>query len=131
LKSKPVFTYNLLSLERFRWAGNTALAPGKHTIIFDFKYDGPGAGKGGTGTLSVDGKQVDSKPIPHTIPVLATIDETFDIGSDTRTPVDDKDYQPPFAFTGKLAKLTIKIGPSQLVEADHARIQDAIARANN
>jgi arylsulfatase len=60
-----------------------------------------------------------------------TIDETFDVGIDTRTPVDDKDYEPPFAFTGKLAKLTIKIGPSQLVEADHKAMQDAIARAND
>jgi arylsulfatase len=131
LKSKPVFTYNLLALEKFRWGGQAALAPGKHTIVFDFKYNGPGAGKGGTGTLSVDGKQVDSKAIPHTIPVLATIDETFDVGIDTRTSVDDKDYQVPFTFTGKLTKLTIKLGPSQLVEADHALVQDAIARANN
>jgi arylsulfatase len=131
LKSKPVFTYNFLSLERIHWTGKTALAPGKHTIVFDFKYDGPGIGKGGTGTLSVDGKQVDSKAIPHTVPALLTIDETFDVGSDTRTPVDDKDYQPPFAFTGKLAKLTIKLGPSQMVEADHALMQDAIARAND
>ena len=46
LKGKPVFTYNLLGLERFRWEGQQALAPGKHTIVFDFTYDGPGFGKG-------------------------------------------------------------------------------------
>ena len=55
LKGKPVFTYNLLALERFRWEGQDALTPGKHTIVFDFTYDGPGSGKGGTGVLSVDG----------------------------------------------------------------------------
>ena len=55
LKGKPVFTYNLLDLERFRWEGASALTPGKHTVVFDFKYDGPGPGKGGTGVLSVDG----------------------------------------------------------------------------
>jgi arylsulfatase len=131
LKGKPVFTYNLLSLERFRWAGNTALSPGKHTIVFDFNYDGPGPGKGGTGTLSVDGKQVDRKAIPHSIPALMTIDETFDVGIDTRTPVDDKDYQPPFAFPGTIAKLTIKVGPSQFAGADKKVMQDAVARARD
>ena len=80
LKGKPVFTYNFLDLERFRWEGQEALAPGKHTIVFDFTYDGPGIGKGGTGVLKVDGKEVASKKIPHTIPFLLTIDETFDVG---------------------------------------------------
>jgi arylsulfatase A-like enzyme len=117
LKGKPVFTYNLLGLERFRWEGKDALAPGKHTIVFDFKYDGPGLAKGGTGILSVDGDEVDNKKIPHTIPALMTIDESFDVGVDTRTGVDDKDYQVPFRFNGKLAKLTLKLGPSQMVAA--------------
>src|SRR5277367_443855 len=53
LKGKPVFDYNLLDLERFRWEGPQALTPGKHTIVFDFKYAGPGFGKGGSGVLSV------------------------------------------------------------------------------
>jgi arylsulfatase A-like enzyme len=131
LKGKPVFTYNLLGLERFRWEGKTALAPGKHTILFDFKYDGPGLAKGGTGVLSVDGKEVDNKKIPHTIPALMTIDETFDIGVDTRTGVDDKDYQPPFRFTGKLGKVTIKLGPNQMMAVDEKAKADAVARVND
>ena len=131
LKGKPVFTYNLLDLERFRWEGQQALTPGKHTIVFDFKYDGPGLGKGGSGVLSVDGKEVASKAIPHTIPIIMTVDETFDVGVDTRTPVDDKDYQVPFRFTGKLDKLTIKLGPSQLSKADQKTIDDAMARVND
>ena len=77
--------------------------------MFDFKYDGPGFGKGGTGVLTVDGKEVASKKIPHTIPFLLTFDETFDVGVDTRTAVDDKDYQVPFRFTGTIDKLTIKL----------------------
>jgi arylsulfatase len=111
LKGKPVFLYNLLALERFRWQAKDALAPGKHTIVFDFEYDGPGMSKGGTGVLSVDGEQIDSKKIPHTIPALLTIDESFDVGVDTRTGVEDKDYQVPFRFTGKLGKVKIKLIP--------------------
>ena len=77
--------------------------------MFDFKYDGPGFGKGGTGVLSVDGKEVARKTMPHTIPFLISFDEFFDVGVDTRTGVDDSDYQVPFRFTGKLDKLTVKL----------------------
>jgi arylsulfatase A-like enzyme len=127
LKGKPVFTYNLVNLQRFRWEGAAALAPGKHTIVFDFKYDGPGPGKGGTGVLSVDGKQVATQTIPHTIPFLMSIDETFDVCVDTRTPVDDKDYQVPFRFTGKLSKLTYKLGPEELMPEDQKAKAEAEA----
>ena len=131
LKGKPVFTYNLLDLARFRWEGAAALTPGKHTIVFDFKYDGPGPGKGGTGILSVDGTAVANQKMPHTIPFIMAIDETFDVGVDTRTSVDDKDYQIPFRFTGKLTKLTFKLGPEELMPADHKAKAEAEARVNN
>jgi arylsulfatase len=131
VKGKPVFTYNLLALEKFRWEGQQTLTPGKHTILFDFKYDGPGMGKGGTGVLSVDGKEVANKKIPHTIPALMTIDESFDVGVDTRTGVDDKDYKLPFRFTGKLDKLTIKLGPNQMMAEDQKAKAEAVARVND
>jgi arylsulfatase A-like enzyme len=128
LKGKPVFAYNLLAVEHFRWEGAEALAPGKHTILFDFKYDGPGFGKGGTGVLSVDGKEVARKTIPHTTPFLTTIDESFDVGVDTRTGVDDNDYQPPFRFTGKLIKLTVNLKPGMTAE-DQKRFDEEVSRA--
>jgi arylsulfatase len=131
LKGKPVFTYNFLDLERFRWEGQQALTLGKHTIVFDFKYDGPGFGKGGTGVLKVDDQEVANNTAPHTAPFLLTIDETFDVGIDTRTPVDDKDYQVPFRFTGKLNKLTFKLGPTQLTSDDQQIIQHARATAHD
>ena len=131
LKGKPVFTYNALDLVRFKWQGSEALSPGKHTIVFDFKYDGPGFGKGGTGTLSLDGKTLETKAIPHTIPFLMSIDETFDIGVDTRTSVDDNDYQVPFRFTGTIAKLTYKLGPEQLAGSDRKVMQQALAKAHD
>jgi arylsulfatase len=131
VKGKPVFTYNLLALQRFRWEGAQALTPGKHTIVFDFKYDGPGQAKGGTGVLSVDGREVARKAIPHTIPAIMSIDESFDVGVDTRTSVDDKDYQPPFRFTGTLNKLTIEPGPTQLSSDDQKAIQYTRATAHD
>ena len=131
LNGKPVFTYNFLDLERFRWEGPDALAPGKHTLVFDFTYDGPGIAKGGPGVLKVDGKDVANQKIPHTIAFLIPGDETFDVGVDTRTGVDDRDYQVPFAFTGKLDKLAVKLGPPQLAAADQKVIEEAVARAKD
>ena len=64
LVKMPVFTYNLLLLLLPRWAGEKPLAAGKHTIVFDFKYDGPGIAKGGTGALKVDGEEVASLKLP-------------------------------------------------------------------
>ena len=123
LKGKPVFTYNNLALEKIRWEGQEPLTPGKHTLEFDFKYDGPGMAKGGSGVLKVDGKEVATKSISQTTPAILTIDETFDIGSDTRTPVDDADYQVPFRFTGTLNKVSIKLGPSELLPDNHKAAQ--------
>ena len=77
LKGKPVFLWNLLDLKRVRWEGKEALAPGKHRLEYDFKYDGlgfatlafnniSGIGRPGTGTLKVDGKAVSTADIgPH------------------------------------------------------------------
>jgi arylsulfatase A-like enzyme len=138
LKGKPVFDYNLLDLKHYRWEGGPlgrglladALKPGKHTIVFDFKYDGPGPGKGGTGVFTVDGNEIASKKIDHTIPLLMAIDETFDIGSDTRTAVND-DYKLPFRFTGTIDKLTFNLGPEQLTDSDRRAIAEKMARAKD
>jgi arylsulfatase len=112
---KPVFLYNLLNLKRTIWSG-PELAAGKHTIVFDFKSDGPGLGKGGTGVLSVDGKDVDRKSIEHGTPITFPEDETFDVGQDTRTGVAmiEYRYDPPFKFTGKINKLTFKLEPEAM-----------------
>jgi len=135
LKGKPVFLYNFLDLQRTRWEGADALSPGKHTLEFDFKYDGlgfatlafnnvSGIGRGGTGVLRVDGQEVARQSIAHTIPLIMQWDENFDIGADTGTPVSE-DYQVPFKFTGKLDKLTLKIDRPQLSAADIEKLKEA------
>jgi arylsulfatase len=140
LKGKPVFLWNLVDLERIKWEGPETLAPGKHTITFDFTYDGlgvgtlqynnmSGLGRSGTGTLIVNGKQVQTTKMEHTIPMILQWDEAFDIGSDTETGVNDADYLPPFKLTAKLDKLTIKVDRPQLTPEDIKKIQDAQAGA--
>ena len=122
---KPVFLYNLLDLKRTVWAG-PELHAGKHTIVFDFKIDGPGLGKGGTGVLSVDGKEVDRKSMEHGTPITFPEDENFDIGQDTRTGVAmiEYRYECPFKFTGKINKVTFELGPELLTEEDHKNLPE-------
>jgi arylsulfatase len=109
-------------LELVKWQGKDALAPGKHTLEFEWKYAQPGLGQGGTGTLKVDGKVADSRPMARSLPIGIGWVETFNVGIDTGTPVDDKDYQVPFKFTGKIDKLTVKLGPEELTPAEREMI---------
>jgi arylsulfatase A-like enzyme len=137
LKGKPVFLWNLLDLERIKWEGDEALSPGKHIVEFDFKYDGlgvgtlafnsfSGLGRPGTGTLKVDGKVVSTKEMPKTLPVILQWDESFDVGSDSLTGVNDADYTPPFTLTAKLNKLTLVVDRPKLSEADIAKLKAAM-----
>jgi hypothetical protein len=136
LKGKPVFTWNLVDLKRIRWEGADALAAGKHVLEFDFKYDGlgmgtlvfgsaSGIGRGGTGVLKLDGKVVAEQKMERTIPLILQWDENLDVGSDTGTPVDDRDYQVPFAFTGKIQRITLTIDRPQLSAEDIKKLQEA------
>jgi arylsulfatase len=136
LKGKPVWLWNMVDLERIKWEGPDALTPGPHTIEFDFKYDGmgpgtlaynnfSGVGRPGAGTLKVDGKVVATKTMPKTLPMILQWDESFDIGSDTLTGVNDADYKPPFPLTAKLNKLTIKIDRPELSPEDIQKLQAA------
>jgi arylsulfatase A-like enzyme len=140
LNGKPVWLWNMVDLERIKWEGPDALTPGKHLVEFDFKYDGlgpgtlafnnfSGVGRPGTGTLKVDGKVVDTKTMPKTLPMILQWDESFDIGSDTLTSVNDADYKPPFTLTAKLSKLTIKVDRPQLSAEDIKKFQSVMKAA--
>jgi arylsulfatase len=139
LKGKPVFVWNLVDLLRVKWEGEEALTPGPHTVEFDFKYDGlgvgtlafnnlSGLGRSGTGTLKVDGKEVASRKMEKTLPMILQWDEAFDIGSDTLTGVNDADYKPPFPLTAKLNKLTIKVDRPQLSPADIKELEEGVRK---
>jgi arylsulfatase len=116
LRGRPVFTWNLLDIERVRWEAPEPLPAGRHTIAFEFQPDaaGPPVGRGGVGTLSVNGRPVARQAMARTLPSAVQGDETFDIGLDTGSSVDQRDYRTPFAFTGRLERLAITLGESTL-----------------
>ncbi len=128
MDGRPVFHYNLLNIKHYNIAARDPLAPGEHTIVFDFRYDGGGIGMGGTGTLSVDGKQVAQGRIGKTIPGRFSFDETFDVGEDTGTPV-DLDYDVPFRFTGRIKKVVVELGESGLSAAQKTKVRKMEGKA--
>ena len=131
-----MFTYNLLDLKRTRWERTEALAPGRHTIEYDFKYEGlgeatlaynstSGVGHGGTGTLKVDGKVVSTEKLEASLPLVKPLDIGFGIGLSNANPVDDHDYKVPFNFTGKINKVTIVLEPPKLTPEDVKKLEAA------
>jgi arylsulfatase len=116
---KPTYTYNWLGLQRYTVAAAQALPPGKATIRFEFAYDGGGLGKGGKGTLFVNGKQVAAGRIERTQCCVYSADEGADVGIDEGTPVTEA-YRTPFKFTGKIASVTIELKDVKAAENDEA-----------
>jgi hypothetical protein len=134
-----VFLWNLLDLKRPRWEGPDVLTPGRHTIEFDSKYDGldvgtmaynnlSGIGRSADTTFKVDGKVVATKKMEKTIPIILQWDESFDVGSDTITGVNDADYKPPVPLTAKLNKLTIKVDRPQLSPEEIKKFEEAMKK---
>jgi arylsulfatase len=128
LKGRPTFTYNFFGLKRTKWQG-PELAPGKHRIEFNFRYDGlgvatlaynnvSGVGRGGTGRLKVDGTVVATENLEYTEGMAMPLDTVFNIGAAAGTPVDDKDYQIPFKFEGAITKLTYVLDRPKLTPED-------------
>ena len=135
VKGRPTFTYNFFGIKRTKWQG-PELAPGKHTLEFDYKYDGlgvatlaynnlSGIGRGGTGTLKVDGKAVSTEKMEVSAPLVKPLDSVFNIGAASGTPVDDKDYQVPFKFEGTINKLTYTLDRPELTPEDEKKLIQA------
>jgi arylsulfatase A-like enzyme len=130
---KPEFAYAFSNQaqHKFRIVSKQSIAAGDHVVRFGFKYDGGGIGKGATGTLFVDGKQVAEGRIPRTVPARFSLDESFDVGEDTGTPVvDDYNDKMPFAFTGTLKKLVVIVEPDKLTAEERQRLLEMEAKAS-
>mgnify|MGYP000165094174 CR=1 FL=1 len=105
---KVNFTYNFLGTERFEFSSKAPVGKGKHTLVVDFVYDGDGIGKGGTITISDNGTKIGGGRLEKTIPAQMSLGEGLDIGMDVGSAVDFS-YKLPFAFTGKVEKVTVEL----------------------
>jgi arylsulfatase len=104
---KPAFTYNYLGLQSTDIIASQPLAPGKYTLVYDFKYDGVGAGKGGVGTISANGKVIAEGKLDKTQPGIFSVDDLADIGVDEGTRV--ANYGTSSKFNGKIGKVKIEV----------------------
>jgi arylsulfatase A-like enzyme len=107
-KGKLVGVHNYIGLERYRVVSTENVPTGKVTLVFDFKYDGVGMGKGGTITLLANGKKIGEGRVDKTAGYKYSLYEGQDIGQDTGSPVDFS-YTPPFPFMGQLQKVTVDL----------------------
>lgn len=130
---RPTYTYNFLGLQRFTIAATTPVPAGKATIRFEFAYDGGGLGKGGVGTILVNGKKVADGRIERTQFGIFSADEGADVGEDGETPVvEDYGIPAPYRFTGRIAKVTVDVAPMKAPEKaaeGKARAETAQKRA--
>jgi arylsulfatase len=106
---KPTYAYNFLSLETYKVAATDAVPAGKATIRYDFTYDGGGVAKGGSGTISVNGRKVAEGRIDRTQANVFSADEGADVGVDGETPVSDDYKEGDNKFTGSIGKVTIEL----------------------
>ena len=130
--SKPLFAYAFSNQpdDKYRVASDQPLAAGNHLIRVKFEYDGGGLGKGATATLLVDEKQVAQGHIPQTVGIRFSLDETFDVGQDTGTPVlEEYESKMPYSFTGTLTKLAVVLEPLKLSEDEQKRLHAELAKA--
>lgn len=119
---RPVYTYNLLGLKRFTIAAKEAVPAGKATIRFEFAYDGGGLGKGGTGTIFVNGRKAAEGRIEATQARILSVDEGADVGEDGETPVvEDYGLAAPYKFTGKIGKVTVEVGEMKGVSKEEEK----------
>jgi len=103
---KPAFSYNYLGMESTQIIAAQPLKPGNYKLVYDFKYDGGGMGKGGVGTILVNDKKVVEKRIEKTQPGIFSVDDLADIGVDDGTHV--ADYGTSSKFNGKISYVTVE-----------------------
>jgi arylsulfatase A-like enzyme len=103
---RPAFAYNYLGLESTLIQADKAISPGKHTIVYEFTYAGGGPGKGGSGTITVDGNKIAQGELKKTQPGIFSVDDLADVGVDLGTPVTD--YGAESKFSGKILKVVVE-----------------------
>jgi arylsulfatase len=129
------YDYNFLGLQRTSITAAKPLPPGKSTVRFDFAYDGGGPGKGGMGTLTVNGEKVAEGRIAHTQAGMFSADETADVGIDLGTPVVEAiGAEAKSRFSGKIGKVTVEtksMKPAEKAQDSRSRVEVAQKKAKS
>ncbi|GJL69892.1 MAG: arylsulfatase [Nitrospirales bacterium] len=107
-KERLIYHYNLVGVARYTIMSQEPIPVGDVTLKAVYKTDTDKPFAGATVTLYANGSQIGEGRVEKSIPNRVTLDETFDIGFDTGTPLTEG-YEIPFKFTGQLAAVTIDL----------------------
>src|SRR5262249_36510697 len=132
MDGKPTFAYAYSNQpeHKYKVSADAPLAAGNHVIRVKFVYEGGGIGKPANPTMLIDEKEVAKGKIERTIPIRFSLDETFDVGEDTGTPVlEEYESKMPFRFTGTLKKFAVVLEPQKLSAEEMRRLQAELAKA--
>jgi hypothetical protein len=116
--------YNFFGLEHTNIVSSKPIAAGKHTVKYEFVFDGGKPGSGGQSILYVDGQKVAEGKIPKTQPYAYSADEGVDVGMDNETPVSNDYKERDNKFTGTIKKITVDVKPFNLGAKDKKDIED-------
>lgn len=127
-EGRVIFCYNVSGLERYYVRADDTLIAGRYKVQFRFEYDGGGVGKGGTGTLTIDGEPVGGGRIDRTVPYVFSVDEVLSVGRDRGTPVSEE-YRADAGsvFRGTVEFLTVTVFGSESDEHERARLRAHLA----
>ena len=115
---RPTYCYNLLGLQQFKIEGDKPIPAGEHQVRMEFAYDGGGLAKGGTVSLYIDGEKTGEGRVERTQPMVFSLDDKTDVGSDRGTPVSDDYRSPDSDFNGQIKWIQLDIG-DDAQDADH------------
>jgi hypothetical protein len=126
-EGKPIYAYNYLGLKTYKVAASKALPAGKVTLRYEFAYEGGGLGKGGTGTIFMNGGKAAEGKIERTQAFAFSADEGADVGMDSETAVSDDYKEGDNKFTGKIHKVVIELGKDDLKPEEKEEVRRAKA----
>jgi len=98
------YVYNFIGIERTMLTATEEVPAGKSELSMKFTKTGNFEGDA---ELFINGKSVGKTHIDKTVPITYSIEETFDVGEDTGSPIIEDVYAVPFRCEA-LQKLTVK-----------------------
>jgi arylsulfatase A-like enzyme len=125
-EGKLHWEHNYYNEIHYRVSSTEKIPPGKHVLSAEIKVDKQGKfGTGGSTTLRLGKNRIAEGRFEQQVAGYFTVNEGFDVGCDTCSPVSDV-YQSPFAFTGTIVRVMVDI--SEATFEDLAAQHEARAR---
>lgn len=108
--------HNWFNNERYRISSDAPIPEGHHIVSARVDVDKEGQpGVGGTVRLFLGEEQIGEGRFEKQIPFRYTVNETFDVGLDTVTPVSDE-YESPFEYSDEIKRVMIDVSPMSFQE---------------